>query len=56
MILSTRAQHCRVKARKSFFALEFDKAHEFATTAQKEHATETGRKLLLLTSWLKAEL
>ena len=56
MILSVRAQHCRVNARKSLFALKFEKAHEFAAATQKEHATETGRKLLLLTSWLKAEL
>jgi len=56
MVLSVRAQHCRVNARKSLFALNFEKAHEFAAAAQKEHATETGRKLLLLTSWLKAEL
>ena len=56
MILFVRAQLCRASARKSFFALEFEKAHEFAAAAQKEHATETGRKLLLLTSWLKAEL
>jgi len=56
MILFVRAQLCRASARKSFFALEFEKAHELAAAAQKEHATETGRKLLLLTSWLKAEL
>ena len=56
MVLSARAQHYRAGARKSLFALEFGKAHEFAAAAQKEHATETGRKLLLLTSWLKAEL
>ena len=56
MILSARAQHCRVKARKSLFGLNFEKAHKFAAAAQKEHATETGRKLLLLTSWLNAEL
>jgi hypothetical protein len=56
MILSARSQHCRVNARKSLFTLNFEKAHEFAAAAQKEHATETGRKLLLLTSWLKAEL
>ena len=56
MILSVRAQHCRVNSRKSLFALNFEKAHEFAAAAQKEHATETGRKLLLLTSWLKAAL
>jgi hypothetical protein len=56
MILSVRAQHCRAGARKSLFALNFEKAHEFAAAAQKEHATETGRKLLLLASWLNAEL
>ena len=56
MIFSVRAQRCRANARKSLFALNFEKAHEFAAAAQKEHATETGRKLLLLTAWLKAEL
>jgi hypothetical protein len=56
MILSARARHCRGNARKSLRALEFVKAYEFAAAAQKEHATETGRKLLLLTLWLKAEL
>jgi hypothetical protein len=56
MILSVRAQHCRANARKSLSALNFEKAHGFASAAQKEHATETGRKLLLLTSWLNAEL
>ena len=56
MILSARAQHCRAKARKFLSALNFKKAHGFAAAAQKEHATETGRKLLLLTSWLNAEL
>jgi len=56
MILSASAQNCRANARKSLFALEFEKAHEFAAAAQKEHATETGRKLLLLAAWLKAKL
>jgi hypothetical protein len=56
MLLSAKAQHCRAKARRSLHALEFEKAFEFAAAAQQEHATETGRKLLLLTSWLKAEL
>ena len=56
MILSSHAQHSRTNARKSLIALDFEKAHEFAETAQKEHATERGRKLLLLTSWLKAGL
>ena len=56
MILSVRAQDYREHARKSLYALNFEKAYELAAAAQKEHATETGRKLLLLTSWLKAEL
>ena len=56
MILSAKAQHYRAGAKKSLFALKFEKAHELAAAAQKVHATETGRKLLLLTSWLKAEL
>jgi hypothetical protein len=56
MILLARAQRYRANARKSLFALNFEKARELAAAAQKEHATETGRKLLLLTSWLKAEL
>ena len=56
MILSARAQESRANARKCLFALNFEKAHKFAAAAQKEHATETGRKLLLLVSWLNAEL
>ena len=56
MILSASAQQCRAKARKFLHALEFEKAYDFAAAAQQKHATETGRKLLLLTSWLKAEL
>ncbi len=56
MVLSTRAQRYREKARKSLYALNFEKARELAAAAQKEHATETGRGLLLLTSWLKVEL
>jgi hypothetical protein len=56
MVLSARSQRCREKAKKSLYALNFKKAHEFAATAQKEHATEAGRKLLLLTAWLNAEV
>jgi len=56
MILSARAQHYRQSARKSLFTLNFERARELAAAAQKEHATATGRKLLLLTSWLNAEL
>ena len=56
MMLSAGAQLYRAVARKSIYALNFEKAREFAAAAQKEHATETGRRLLLLTSWLNAEL
>jgi hypothetical protein len=56
MVLSARAQRRRTNSRKSLYALNFEKAYEHATAAQREHATETGRKLLLLTSWLKVEL
>ena len=56
MILSARARHNRIKARKSLLALNFEKAHKLAAAAQREHATEMGRKLLLLTAWLNTEL
>ncbi len=56
MVLSARASSCRANARKSLYALNFEKAHEHAAIAQKEHATESGRKLLLLTSWLNTEV
>jgi hypothetical protein len=56
MVLSARALHRRANAKRSLYALNFEKAHGLAATAQKEHATESGRKLLLLTSWLKEEL
>ncbi len=56
MMLSARAQLYRADARKSIYGLNFEKARELAAAAQKEHATETGRRLLLLTSWLNAEL
>jgi len=56
MMLSARAQRYRADARKSIYALNFEKARDFAARAQKEHATETGRRLFLLTTWLNAEL
>jgi hypothetical protein len=56
MMLSARAQLYRADARKSIYALNFEKGRELSAAAQKEHATETGRRLLLLTSWLNAEL
>jgi hypothetical protein len=56
MVISARAQRYRATARKSLYALNFKKAHGLAAAAQREHATQTGQKLLLLTSWLKAEV
>jgi hypothetical protein len=56
MMLSAGAQLHRADARKSIYALNFEKARDLAARAQKEHATETGRRLLLLTAWLNAEL
>ena len=56
MVLSARAQRCRADARSALYALNFEKAHDLAAAAQTDHATETGRKLLLLAAWLKAEL
>jgi hypothetical protein len=56
MMLSARAQLYRAEARTSIYALNFEKARQLVAAAQKEHATETGRRLLLLTSWLNAEL
>jgi hypothetical protein len=56
MILSARARRHRTKARKSLQSLNFEKAFQLAAAAQSEHASETGRKLLLLTAWLKSGL
>ena len=56
MMLSARAHLDRADARNSIYALNFQKARDLAARAQKEHATETGRRLLLLTSWLNAAL
>ena len=56
MTLIARAQHHRNNARKSLQVLNFKEAHKLAAAAQKEHATETGRKLQLLTSWLNSGL
>jgi hypothetical protein len=56
MMLSARAQLYRADARNSIYALNFEKARDLAAKAQNEHATETGRRLLLLTKWLNSEL
>ena len=52
MTLVAAAQLCREKARAAIYRCNFAKAHDFAAKAQKIHSTETGRQLLLLTSWL----
>ncbi|OEU48525.1 MAG: hypothetical protein BA872_04210 [Desulfobacterales bacterium C00003060] len=56
MILSVKAMLCRKNARKAIHSGEFQRAYDLATDAQETHATHTGRQLLLLTSWLNAEL
>ena len=56
MVLSSRAQLYRENARKSLYTLNFENAHKLAARAQEAHATEAGRRLLLLTSWLGAKL
>ena len=55
MILSAKARLCRNNARTAIHSGEFEKAHDLATEAQKTHATQTGRRLWLLTSWLSAD-
>jgi hypothetical protein len=52
MILPRRAQLYRESAKKAMYSLDFEKAHDLAIAAQQVHATETGRRLLLLTTWL----
>jgi hypothetical protein len=56
MTLSSKAHRYRESARKAMYSLNFRKAHGFATAAQEVHATEKGRRLLLLTSWLNEDL
>lgn len=55
LILSAKAGLCREKARKAIRANDFESAHALARHAQRIHATEQGRQLLLLTSWLKVD-
>ena len=50
------AHRHRAEARRSMAALNLDRAHRHALAAQKAHATESGRRLLLLASWLRSEL
>jgi len=52
MSLAARAQFCRENARKAIHSSDFQKAHVLAKEAQKLHETETGKRLLILTSWL----
>jgi hypothetical protein len=56
MTLSVSTYLCRANTRKAICSGDIKKAHDLATEAQRLHATETGRRLLLLTSWLNAEI
>ncbi len=56
ILFPARALRYREKARNAMYMLNFKKACDLATAAQKVHATETGRKLVLLTSWLNSEV
>ncbi len=56
MKLAAGAHLDREAARKAMLALNFEKAGELAAAAQKAHATDPGRRLALLTSWLAAGL
>jgi len=55
LILSAKARLCREKARKAIRVNDFKKAHTLVRHAQRIHATEPGRLLLLLTSWLNVD-
>jgi len=56
MILSAKARLCRKDARNAICSGEFEKAHDLATEVQKIHATQTGRRLWLLTLWLNGNM
>lgn len=52
MTLLGRARACRERAREALHACDFKKALSLAQEAQREQATEPGRRLLLLSMWL----
>lgn len=55
MNLAEIARLCRIKAREAIDRCEFRTASAFVAKAQEMHATETGRRLLILTEWLRTE-
>ncbi|MBW2050100.1 MAG: hypothetical protein JRJ09_16450 [Deltaproteobacteria bacterium] len=54
MRIAAEAWICRKNAVRAVRALAFDKAKELAERSQTLQQTERGRRLLLLTSWLKS--
>ncbi|OEU52100.1 MAG: hypothetical protein BA868_05890 [Desulfobacterales bacterium C00003106] len=52
MTLLVTARHYRNKARKAICLRKFEEARALSTSAQKIHATQAGKRLCLLTSWL----
>ncbi len=55
MTLASLSQRCRANAGKAILSNDFNKAREHVAEAQKLHATEKGKRLLLLSSWLQTE-
>ena len=56
MRVLAEAQICRREAVAAAYAGDFQKARDLAVKAQGLHRSETGRRLLLLTSWLALRL
>ena len=56
MTIAAAARLYRNKARTAIKSRDFAKAHDLAADAQRLHATETGRRLLLFTEWLYSDL
>ena len=52
MKIVAEAHIFRIEAVNAIHSHDFKSAHVLAGRAQKLHETQTGRKLLLLTSWL----
>lgn len=53
MTLVLRAQACRERAREALHSQDVEKALSLAREAQFLYATESGRRLLLLSAWLQ---
>lgn len=52
MYLADTARQTRDKARQAILACDGKRTHDLAVKAQRLHATEAGRRLLLLAAWL----